>query len=466
MKKFLSYFITAALLISCIAAVALTGSAAGYETDGLVANYDGSKIADGATTWTDASGNGNDITNLTNDDKNYFKDGAYHLDSIKVDLPDAIDTAIGGDEFTVEMVIANVESKGTTWNTFINCPSDDFSLFRKNDDDTIVVKLHPNQRPTASDAIETLKGATVSVTFKVGGKSCLYINGELAGEVDCTSKLANPAGMFFGHDADNKNFSADYKAMRFYSKALTAAQIKANYDVDSNPASTDTSSEASTDTSADTSTDTSTAEPAQKKNLLAGLQYTTEGNKRATDNFSDTNEDGTCRYRLTDGVYAEDPGTDKVGAYGNGNVSFVFDLGEKTDITGFYTDGYSGNWGIGAPTSVEFFVSDNGTDYTSVGAVEKSDDNTTALTGTWVKHEFALDKAASGRYIKVVYNTTSVTWLSEIEAYGTEDAETSTATSTDTSADKPAETADNGIVALAVIASIAVAGAVIVKKTR
>lgn len=463
MKKFLSYLITAALLISCIAAVAITGSAASYVTDGLVANYDGSKIADGATTWTDASGNGNDIINLPNNDTNYFKDGAYHVSSTKVDLPDAIDTALSGDEFTVEMVIDNLESLGTSWNTFINCPSDDFSLFRLVSSDSIVVKLHPNARPQTPNALETLAGSTVSVTFKVGGKSCLYINGELVSEVDCTTALANTTGMFFGHDDASKNFNADYKAMRFYDKALTAEQIKANYTVDANPAPVETPSEDPSEAPSE-----APVAPVEKgENILAGLTYTYEGTIREPDGFSDYNSDGTCKNRLTDGAYAENPGSEQIAAYNGGPTSFVFDLGKVTDIAGFYCDGYSGNWGIPAPTSVEFLVSDDGATYTSVGVVEVNEENTTVVSDPWQKHEFKLDKVASGRYIKVVYTTTVHTWLSEIEAYAAvEGGTTSTDTSSEVSTEKPVETADNGIVALAVIASLAVAGAVIVKKSR
>ncbi len=219
------------------------------------------------------------------------------------------------------------------------------------------------------------------------------------------------------------------------------------------------------------------AEEAKGANLLAGLHYTAEGNTRAADNLSDTNEDGTCKYRLTDGVFAsENPGSDKVGAYGQGTVTFVFDLGESKEITSFHCEGYSGDWGITAPTSVEFLVSDDGTTYTSVGTVETT---TEALEGNWAKHDFKLEKSAAGKFIKVVYNTASHVWVSEIEAFGkaaagdtstepTSDASAaeSTAASTAESSTGTAQTGDLGVAAIALLAIVAVGGAVAVKKCR
>jgi len=226
---------------------------------------------------------------------------------------------------------------------------------------------------------------------------------------------------------------------------------------------------------------------AEDANLLAGNHYTAEGPTRAPDNLSDTNEDGTCKYRLTDGTITDNPGSADVGAYGQGTVTFIFDLGEKKDISSFHCVGYSGDWGILAPTSVEFFVSDDGTNYTSVGAVEKSDDNTTSLEGNWVKHDFNLEKAAAGKFIKVVYNTASHTWVSEIEAFGkaaagdTSTAEStaesnaestaastaeSTAASTATSSTGTTETGDFGVAAIALLAVVAAGGVLAVRKFR
>ena len=64
MKRTLSLVLAVMLVFACFAAFAVNSSAASYVTDGLVANYNASKIANGETTWTDDSGNGNDIVDM------------------------------------------------------------------------------------------------------------------------------------------------------------------------------------------------------------------------------------------------------------------------------------------------------------------------------------------------------------------------------------------------------------------
>ena len=299
MKRTLSLVLAVMLVFACFAAFAVNSSAASYVTDGLVANYDASKIANGETTWVDDSGNGNDIVDMPNTDTCFFKDGGYHLDSVRIDLPDAIDTVMGGEEFTVEMHLQDVVSLATSFNTFINCPSDDFSLFRRVNNDNLEIKLHPNARPMVADGLNLLQDSTVTVTFKVGEKSCLYVNGELVSEADAsTAKLANTSGMFFGHNDASRNFTAVFKAMRFYSKALSADEVKANYAVD-------TASESGTPVEpSQPDTPVVPEAPTTKgENLLAGLKYTSDGVVRIG-GYSDCADENTCKYLLTDGTWS------------------------------------------------------------------------------------------------------------------------------------------------------------------
>ncbi len=138
----------------------------------------------------------------------------------------------------------------------------------------------------------------------------------------------------------------------------------------------------------------------------------------------------------------------------------VLDFGAKEDFTSFRTHIWgTASSGIGEMSKVEFFVSDDNQNWTSVGAV------TDGLTGdgVWVE----LEKAASGRYVKYAYTMSEANkgvymFVSECEAYATVAA---TSDPSEKPVD-PADTADNGIVALAIISAIAVAGAVIVKKSR
>ncbi len=475
MKKIIALVLTTTLLLTSFVAAVIVGSAAdeAYVTDGLVANYDASKIADGSTTWTDDSGNGNDIVNVPNTDTCYFKDGVYHNNSTKVSFPDAINTAIGGDEFTVEMVIDNVESLGTSWNTFINCPNDDFSLFRHVANNNLVVKLHPNARPSSSNntGLDLLADSTVSVTFKVGGKSRLYVNGELISEVDCASAL-NPDGMYFGHDADTKNFSADYKAMRFYDRELTAAEISANYAVDSK-AEAPVVSTPSEEPSAEPST------PVVSGNLVnvaAGKSYTTDELFRQNTSTWSWDENADVAYpdedgkTLTDGLFSDGVTnyldsawmgfhTGTATTAENGYAWMNVDLGESEDIKKLvlYMGGKGRTGGISLPEKVEFLVSDDGENWTSLGEAVIPEDNDTLVEGAIV---LELDKAVSAKYVRAeVTREKGWMFVSEFEAYAVKEV-------SEPSTPEVPTTSDNGIVALAVIASLAVAGAVIVKKSR
>lgn len=500
MKKTLASILACALVLVCFAVFAVTASAdeAGYVTNGLVANYDGSKIADNATTWTDASGNGNDIVNLPNTDANYFKDGAYHLNSITVDLPDAIDTAVGGDEFTVELAIDNVQSFGVYWNTFINCPSDDFSLFRSVPDDTLVVKLSSNERPksAASAGLNLLSNATVSVTFKAGGKSRLYVNGELVSEVACAAKLPNASGMFFGHDNSNKNYSADFKAMRFYNRELTADEIKANYAVDI--AEKEPVEDSSDSTSSDSSSDETTATTTTLVNVAlnktytmsplfraggaevnwgwdpnAAVAYPDEDDKTLTDGVIDPEADD-----FHDAVFMgfnknapEYAGTE--GEAGLGYAWLTVDLGEETAVKKLvlYTGGSALGEaaGIKAPASVEFFVSDDSETWTSVGMATLGDATKAVVPAT-----LELKTAASAQYVQArVVAGSSWIFVSEFEAYAESETPSESSTPTESSSEAPSEstsstptTADSGVLSLVLIAFLAAAGAVVAAKVR
>lgn len=474
MKKILAFILTAALVLTSFAAAVIVGSAAdnGYITDGLVADYNASKIADGSTTWTDASGNGNDIPDMPNTDTSYFKNGVYTLNTVKIDLPDAIDTLMGGEEFTVELVLGNIESLATSFNTFINCPSDDFSLFRRTGTDVLEVKLHPNPRPmsAANSGLELMTNSTITVTFKAGGNSRLYVNGKLISEVACNSALANTTGMFFGHDESSRNFNAEYKAMRFYSRELTAEEIKANYAVDGGEVTEDPDP-----------VKPSTEIPDGLKNVALGKSYTIAPLYRqdsTTWTWSDTadiaypDEDGIT---LTDGNTQWEANTysDPVWMGFNANTPDTKELGyawmnvdlgkaENVKALALHVGGTGLTGGIKLPSAVEFFVSNDGENWNSAGTATLPEDLGSLVGGPAI---LVLDEAVSAKYVQARVSGSGWMFVSEFEAYA-EGAQTEDSSS-EPSSEKPVPpTSDNGIVALAVIASLAIAGAVIVKKSR
>ena len=191
------------------------------------------------------------------------------------------------------------------------------------------------------------------------------------------------------------------------------------------------------------------------KNILAGAQYTVEGTTR-DDGYGDTNDDGTCKYRLTDGTWAD--GTVDYCAGYDSAAKITFDLGEVKRLSGIKFDAYAGAWGIALPTSAEVLISDDGENFTSLKAFNVED--CVASTDGWTVYNFEVTDVFSARYIRIDYEG-SHTWISEVEAYAAK-AEAPA----DESKGSTEPTSDSGIVALAVIAAIAVAGAVVVKKTR
>lgn len=145
----------------------------------------------------------------------------------------------------------------------------------------------------------------------------------------------------------------------------------------------------------------------------------------------------------------------------------VVDLGKKADLTSFRTHIWgAADSGIAEVSKVEFFVSDDNVNWTSVGAVTKGLDGADTC---WAE----LEAKASGRYVKYAYTMTEEAgktgvflFISECEAYGTV-AGSEPSTSTPATSEKPTEpTSDSGIIALALVSALAVAGAVIVKKSR
>jgi LPXTG-motif cell wall-anchored protein len=293
MKKYFVKYI-AVFAIFCLMTVAclpITSNAAdyNYEKSGLEALYIGNNNTGNgqdknATVWKDLSGKSVDIKSVPKDSKSYFTDTGYHLDTQKVFFEGKIKDIVNGNEFTVEVNLGDITSKGTQWNTLVNSTNDSFSLYRLIAEDSICVKSQTdsskaNKRPKAANGLDLLKNSTVTVTYKVGGKIIVYVDGVKVAQEDAQYNL-NCGDFFFGHDGAERCYATEFRAIRIYSKELTAAQVKANYAVDkeilgkpyqggttSTPAtSTDTSSAAA---SAPTSESSSTASKVETSSVAS-----------------------------------------------------------------------------------------------------------------------------------------------------------------------------------------------------
>ena len=198
-----------------------------YVQDGLVSLYSGIRNtragynADAAV-WEDLAGQ-QDIT-LNLNDKNYFTREGLRLNSQKHSFPQTIVNTVNGQAFTVEMSLGALTTLGHSFNTFINSTNDNFSLFRRVSNNVLEFKFAGNaaaERPTVQDGLEAFSGNLVAVTYEVGGKTVIYINGEKVAEA-ASPRAMGAEDLFFGHPDASRNYDTTFRAMRVYNRALTA----------------------------------------------------------------------------------------------------------------------------------------------------------------------------------------------------------------------------------------------------
>ena len=194
-KKLLTLVLTVAMIFSTCALFSITASAA-KKTDivreDLVIWYDASNNSNGlqdheATVWKDLSGNGNHMT-VKLDEKNYWTDNAFHVENNPTYFPDAAPQVANGEQYTIEMVLGEVNFTATNWITLMCSDNDEFSLFVRvpNGDDTdnnLEYKYNDqNQdRPKMDDGAALLNNSTMAITFDLtdpaAGICTIYVNG-------------------------------------------------------------------------------------------------------------------------------------------------------------------------------------------------------------------------------------------------------------------------------------------------
>lgn len=232
-KKITSLFLLTFTLLASFAFPAFAAETADGYAPGIVSLYDGvQNTRNGhdpdAEVWEDLVG-GNDIPISVNAD-NRFNDEGLHLKSAKHYFPQAIVSLVNGKEFTVEMYLGELISLGNEFNTFINSSNDNFSLFRRLNTDALEFKFAANapaERPTVAGALDLLPNSLISVTYKVGGKTVIYVNGKKAAEASSPNAMgAND--LFLGHPDVSRNYETTFRSIRFYDRALTAAEVMQN----------------------------------------------------------------------------------------------------------------------------------------------------------------------------------------------------------------------------------------------
>ena len=208
-----------------------------YVSEGLVAYYSGTQNdRDGhnkdSAVWEDLVG-GHDMT-ITKNDTNYFTDAGLKTYNAKHKFPEGVVNVVNGQAFTVEILFGDFVSKGADFNTFLNSSGDQVALFRRNSNNELELKfaINAGARIKIKGCLDLLQNSLITLTFEQNGKACIYVNGELKGEVATITGSLGAPDLFIGHDAAAKTFDTTYRAVRFYDRALTAEEVMANAVVD------------------------------------------------------------------------------------------------------------------------------------------------------------------------------------------------------------------------------------------
>ncbi|MBP5231128.1 MAG: CotH kinase family protein [Clostridia bacterium] len=162
-----------------------------------------------------------------------------------------------------------------------------------------------------------------------------------------------------------------------------------------------------------------------RKNLIEGIRYTVSTDGYRSDSYGDfENDQGTaCRYRLTDGAYADSGASGNICGYNDPTVTFYFDLGEEKTVEEWETDLWGGAWGIGGPEgcTVNLYWSVDGQRY--IPADQATTDPSSIQTVGDFKKAFisrTLETPVKARYFRADYICSSFVWTSELKLFGTE----------------------------------------------
>ena len=208
-----------------------------YVSEGLVSYYSGTQNdRDGhnkdSAVWEDLI-SGHDMS-ITKNENNYFTDDGLKANGSKHKFPSAVVDVINGEAFTVELLLGDFVSLGKDFNTFLNSSGDQVALFRRNSNNELELKfaINAGARIKIKGCLDLLQNSLITLTFEQNGKACIYVNGELKGEVATITGSLGAPDLFIGHADAAKTFDTTYRAVRFYDRALTAEEVAANAIVD------------------------------------------------------------------------------------------------------------------------------------------------------------------------------------------------------------------------------------------
>ena len=206
-----------------------------YVKEGIVSYYSGTQSTrDGhdqdSTVWEDLVG-GHDMT-ITKNASNYFTEQGLRASGAKHHFPQAVVDTVNGQSFTIEVLLGEFVSIGSNYNTFISSTDDHFALFRRNSENVLELKTLGNGRIKIQGGLELLQNSLITIVYTQNDACYIYVNGELRGQISTAAGSLSVGDFFIGHTDPTKTFDTTYRAIRFYDRALSADEVKANAAVD------------------------------------------------------------------------------------------------------------------------------------------------------------------------------------------------------------------------------------------
>lgn len=202
--------------------------------EGLYAWYDGANNSNGTqdmqtTVWKDLSGNERHMS-VTLNESNYWETNALHVDSTRHYFHESITDVVNSSEYTVEFVAGELTYYGLKYPSLIISENDEFSMFIRVETNEFEFKYNDENedRPKIKNGATVINNVTVSIVFDIYMNACtVYVDGEvMTTNVPQVTNIADV--LFFCHDDENRNWSGDIYAFRFYDRALNPEEIEAN----------------------------------------------------------------------------------------------------------------------------------------------------------------------------------------------------------------------------------------------
>ncbi|MCQ2430884.1 MAG: hypothetical protein MJ192_11210 [Clostridia bacterium] len=202
-----------------------------YVQDGLAHCYSGTMNTrkghdSNAAVWEDLAG-GYDVK-IKVTEKTHFVDDGLYVNNETTYFPVKVVQVLEGKEFTVEMLLGELNSTGTLYNDILSSGNEHINLFRRNSENVLELKSLNNGRIKVPDALNIMQNALITITYKQGEFARIYVNGELKGELKAATGSLEIGDLYIGHNAADSCCETVFRSFRVYNRALTDEECAFN----------------------------------------------------------------------------------------------------------------------------------------------------------------------------------------------------------------------------------------------